>query len=222
MDAPSQDVQVFDTSTEFVSIQNRSFKMLSFRKQIVVLDLSRQKTALLLTVNDSRLFAKCSSTEHLERVVVPYRSRTKQHHAPQTSRTAWSTGPARNLLKLPRISEDACRRNHSQMSSTRLWCRLSFFFGRNPARSECRLSHRLAPDLTQHLIMTYKLSTDAISNFLTRTLTCLHTIIPNEKPHPYKPNIRNMTEATWKQSFYVVCTHFKSCHALLRGHFMSC
>lgn len=133
MDAPSQDVQVFDTSTEFVSIQNRSFKMLSFRKQIVVLDLSRQKTALLLTVNDSRLFAKCSSTEHLERVVVPYRSRTKQHHAPQTSRTAWSTGPARNLLTLPRISEDACRRNHSQMSSTRLWCRLSFFFREKPS-----------------------------------------------------------------------------------------
>lgn len=187
--------------------------MLSFRKQIVVLDLSWQKTALLLTVNDSRLFANCSSTEHLVPVVVPYRSRTKQHHDPQTSRTAWSTGPARNLLTLPRISEDACRRNHSQMSSTRLWCRLSFFFGRNPARSECRLSHRLSPDLTQHLIMTYKLSTDAIS--ITQSYQTRSHILTNQ------------TSGTWQKPpgnnrsmlYPVISSHVTLSWG---GHFMSC
>lgn len=40
--------------------------------------------------------------------LMPYLKRTKQHHDLQMPHTPSSTGSARSLLKLPRISEDAC------------------------------------------------------------------------------------------------------------------
>lgn len=98
-------VQVFHNNTKCVLIQGSSLKLLSFRKQIDVLDL-----AMLI-------YRTAFWTSHkTNQKTITYQSRTKQHHDPQMPSRAWSTSSARNLLKLPRISEDAWR--NCQMSSS--------------------------------------------------------------------------------------------------------
>lgn len=84
----------------------------------------RRSFKLFACLKQSAVLANPQSFAMLHSGFISYPGRTKKRRSPRMPRTTWSTSSAKNLPKLPRISEGAWRRNYSSALNWQNWLRV--------------------------------------------------------------------------------------------------